>query len=105
MATMLSERPQGSLPSTSKVNPKREGKEHCKVITLRSGREVAAPGPPLVIVKELKQSDQSEAEIGTTREDGDQPQLNISIGKEPEVEKVDEPISRDPTHKSHTLRD
>ena len=36
MATMLSERPQGSLPSTSKVNPRGEGKEHCKAITLRS---------------------------------------------------------------------
>ena len=45
MATMLSERPQGSLPSTSEVNTRREGKEHCKAITLRSGREVAAPRP------------------------------------------------------------
>ena len=54
MATMLSEIPQGSLPSTSKVNPKGEGKEHYKAITVRSGREVAAPGPPLVIVIELK---------------------------------------------------
>ena len=53
MATMLSERPQGSLPSTSKVNPRGEGKEHCKAITLRSGREVAASGPPPVIVKEV----------------------------------------------------
>ena len=53
MARMLSEKPQDSLPSTSEVNPRREGKEHCKVITLRSGREVAAPGPPPVIVKEL----------------------------------------------------
>ena len=54
MATMLAERPQGSLPSTLEVNLKREGKEHCKAITLRSRREVAAPRPPLVIVKELK---------------------------------------------------
>ena len=44
MATMLSERPQGSLPNTSVVNPRGEGKEHCKAITLRSGREVAEPG-------------------------------------------------------------
>ena len=57
MATMLSKRPQGSLPSTSEVNPRGEGKEHCKAITLRSGREVEALGPPPVIVIELKQSD------------------------------------------------
>ena len=78
MATMLFERPQGSLPSTSEVNPKGEGKEHCKAITLRSGREVVTPGPPLVIVTELKQSDQVEAEVGTEQKDGKLPQLNSS---------------------------
>ena len=81
MATMLSERPQGSLPSTSKVNPKEKGKEHCKVITLRSGREVAALGPPPVIVTKLKQSDQVEAKVGIKQKDGEQPQLNSSVGK------------------------
>ena len=29
---------QGNFPSTSEVNPRREGKEHCKAITLRSGK-------------------------------------------------------------------
>ena len=38
MASLLSERQHGNLPSTSEVNPKREGKEHCKVVTLRSGK-------------------------------------------------------------------
>ena len=38
MASLLSERQQGNLPSTSEVNPRREGKEHCKAVTLRSGR-------------------------------------------------------------------
>ena len=38
MALLLSERQQGNLPSTSEVNPRREGKEHCKAVTLRSGR-------------------------------------------------------------------
>ena len=65
MATMLSERPQGSLLSTLEVNPRGEGKEHCKAITLRSGREAAALGPPPVIVTELKQSDQAEAKVNT----------------------------------------
>ena len=36
MASLLSERQHENLLSTSKVNPRREGKEHCKVVTLRS---------------------------------------------------------------------
>ena len=81
MATMLTERPQGSVLSTTEVNPKKEGKEHCKAITLRSGKEVDAPGTPPMIVKEPKQSDQSEVEIDIAQKDGDQPQLNSFIGK------------------------
>ena len=38
MASLLSERQHGNLPSTSEVNPRREGKKHCKAITLRSGK-------------------------------------------------------------------
>ena len=38
MASLLSERQHGNLPSTSEVNPRREGKEHCKAVTLRSGK-------------------------------------------------------------------
>ena len=96
MATMLSERPQGSLPSTLEVNPRGEGKEHCKAITLRSGREVAAPGPPPVIVTELKQSDQDEEKVNTEQKDGELPQPNSSTRKQSEVEKVDKPFSQDP---------
>ncbi|XP_024022201.1 uncharacterized protein LOC112091842 [Morus notabilis] len=43
MANMFSERQQGNLPSTSEVNPKRDGKEYCKAVTLRSGKELEAP--------------------------------------------------------------
>ena len=39
LATALSNRPQGSLPSNTE-NPKREGKEYCKVINLRFGKDV-----------------------------------------------------------------
>ena len=39
LATTLSNRPQGSLPNNTK-DPKRNGKEHCKVINLRSGKGV-----------------------------------------------------------------
>ena len=38
MASLLSERQHGNLPSTSEVNPRREGMEHCKDVTLRSGK-------------------------------------------------------------------
>ncbi|KAL5579127.1 hypothetical protein UlMin_011569 [Ulmus minor] len=42
LATMLSSRPSGALPSNTEV-PQREGKEHCKVIQLRSGKEITTP--------------------------------------------------------------
>ena len=38
MVSLLSERQQENMLSTSKVNPRREGKEHCKIVTLRSGK-------------------------------------------------------------------
>ena len=44
MATLLTERQHRSLPSNSKVNPRREGNEHVKDITLTSGRKLAIPG-------------------------------------------------------------
>ena len=40
MASLFNERQQGNFLSTSKVNPIRDGKEHCKAITLRSGKIV-----------------------------------------------------------------
>ena len=49
MANLLTEKQQGSLPSNSEVNPRREGNEHVKAITFRSGRELAIPGQPPVI--------------------------------------------------------
>ena len=41
MASLLNERQQGILLSTLEVNPMREGIDHCKAITLRSGKELA----------------------------------------------------------------
>ena len=49
MANLLTERQQGSLPSNSEINPRDEGKEHVKAITLRSGRESATPRQPPVV--------------------------------------------------------
>ena len=72
MANLLTERQQGSLPTNSKINLRGEGKEYCKAITLRSGREVAAPGTPPMLVKDPKQLDRSEIEVDTEQKDGDQ---------------------------------
>ena len=41
MANLLTERQPGSLPSNLEVNPRREGNEHVKAVTLRSGKELA----------------------------------------------------------------
>ncbi|PON69717.1 hypothetical protein PanWU01x14_085010 [Parasponia andersonii] len=40
LANAINNSPQGTLPGNTKVNPKRENKEQCKVIILRSGKEV-----------------------------------------------------------------
>ena len=58
MANLLTERQHGSLPSNSKVNP-REGKEYCKAITIRSGRELEISEPQLA-VRELKIKEQDQ---------------------------------------------
>ena len=59
MASMLTERQHGSLPSNSEVKPRGEGKEYCKAITLRSGRELEIPGPrPAVREMEIREQDQ-----------------------------------------------
>ena len=40
MTTMFNERQQGNFPSTLEMNTRRDGKEHCKAVTLRSGKIV-----------------------------------------------------------------
>ena len=40
MTSLFSERQQGNLPSTSEVNLRRDGKEHCKAIALRSEKTI-----------------------------------------------------------------
>ena len=59
MAILLTKRQSGSIPSNSKVNPRGEGKEYCKVITLKSGRELEIPEPQLAVRElEIKEQDQ-----------------------------------------------
>ena len=38
MENLLTERQPGSLPRNSEVNPRRDGNEHVKAVTLRSGK-------------------------------------------------------------------
>ena len=49
MANILTEKQQGSLPSNLEKNPRGDGTEHVKAITLRCGKELATWGLPLVV--------------------------------------------------------
>lgn len=40
LAITINKHPQGTLPSDTKSNPMREGKEYCETITLQSGEEL-----------------------------------------------------------------
>ena len=60
MANLLTERQQGSLPSNSEVNPRKEGKEYCKAITLRSGKELEILESQLTVREQkIKEQDQN----------------------------------------------
>ena len=48
MANLLTERQPGSLPSNSEVNPRRDGNEHVKAVTLRSGKDLETKEKPSV---------------------------------------------------------
>ena len=65
MANLLTERQPGSLPSNSEVNPRRDGNEHVKVVTLRSGKELESQVQPPVV-------EQSETEEITLPEQKDE---------------------------------
>ena len=46
MENLLTERQPGSLPSNSEVNPRRDGNEHVKAVTLRSGKDLETKEKP-----------------------------------------------------------
>ena len=48
MANLLTERQPGSLPSNSEVNLRRDGNEHVKAVTLRSGKDLETKEKPSV---------------------------------------------------------
>ena len=68
MASLLTERQRGALPSNSEVKPRQEGNEHVKAVTLRSGKELAALGKPPVIreveTEEVIQPSQTDKVVG-----------------------------------------
>ena len=68
MASLLSKRQQGNLPSTSVVNPRREGKEHCKSVTLRSGKTLEQSVEAQEEVEHPVGSEKSSAEVAEDAE-------------------------------------
>ena len=78
MANLLTERQRGALPSNSEVNLRREGNEQVKAVTLRSGKELAAPGQPPVIGKV-----ETEEVIQLS-------QIDKAVGEQPYHKKLDE---------------
>ena len=75
------------------MNPRREGNEHVKAVTLRSGRELAVPGQPLVIreveTQELIQTSQND------KIEKEQPHEKKSVEEESEAK--DRPTTTEPT--------
>ena len=68
MASLLTERQRGTLPSNSEVNLRQEGNEHVKVVTLRSSKELVILRQPLVIgeveTEEVIQPSQTDKVVG-----------------------------------------
>ena len=74
------------------MNPRREGNEHVKVVTLRSGRELAIQGqPPVVREVETEEAIRTSQNDKTERE---QPQEKKCVGKE--IEAKDHPVTVKP---------
>ncbi|KAH9734989.1 hypothetical protein KPL71_017588 [Citrus sinensis] len=61
LTTAMSSRPQGSLPSNTE-DPRREGKEHCKVINLRYGNNVDIP----IDVAKKRYNDRAFCDLGAS---------------------------------------
>ena len=91
MANLLTERQSDSLPSNSEVNPRREGNEHVKAVTLRSGKELAIQEQPLVTEEvETEKVIQPSQNDNTKRE---QPQEKQYVGDKTEAKDCPQPIT------------
>ena len=77
------ERQHRSLPSNSEVNPRRDGNEHVKAVTLRNSRELEIPGqPPVIREVETEEVIQTNQNDKTERE---QPQEKKFVEEETEA--------------------
>ena len=92
MANLLTERRHGALLSNSEVNPRQEGNEHIKAVTLMSGKELAAPGQPLVIWK--VETEEVIKSIQTDKVVGEQPKQK-TLG-EKKIESEGQPHRTEP---------
>ena len=82
------------------MNPRREGNEHVKAITLRSGKELAIQGqPPVTKELETEKVIQTSQNENTERE---QPQEKKFMGEETEAKDCPQPIA--PIPYSHRLK-
>ncbi|KAL5574287.1 hypothetical protein UlMin_023884 [Ulmus minor] len=85
LATALSSRPSGALPSNTE-NPQRDGKEHAKAITLRSGNTVEVPEASK---RTQKESDLVQEEVPTEQAKNQQENREV----ENSAEKSDADVS------------
>ena len=93
MANLLTERQLGALPINSEVNPRREGNEQVKAVTLRIGKELAASGQLAVLGEvEIKQVIQPSQIDKVVEEQPHQKKLD-----EKETEAKDRPNMTEPT--------
>ena len=75
------------------MNPRREGNEQVKAVTLRSARELVVPGPPLGI-EEVETDEVTQTSQGEKIE-REQPQEKNYV--EEETEAKDRPTTTEPT--------
>ncbi|KAL5578038.1 hypothetical protein UlMin_019737 [Ulmus minor] len=92
LATALSSRPSGALPSNTE-SPQRDGKEHAKAITLRSGNTVEVPEARK---KAQKESDLVQEEVITEQEKNQQE--NIEVENSAKKSDVDASVLPQQTH-------
>ena len=100
MANLLTEWQPGSLPSNSEVNPRRDGNEHVKAVTLRSGKELELQlQPPVVEQLETEEITQPERKDDADKE---QPQKKQSSETSTET-KASIPVPYPQRLKKHKL--
>ncbi|KAL5576436.1 hypothetical protein UlMin_018135 [Ulmus minor] len=92
LATVLSSRPSGALPSNTE-SPQRDGKEHAKAITLQSGNTVEVPEARK---RAQKESDLVQEEVITEQEKNQQE--NIEVENSAEKSDADASVVPQQTH-------